>query len=91
MSEQTIILCYGDDDECVNCGGSAERRYRPERIDRTDYGGPWCCLECHDESIEFAARAKAERAAAWCSSCGYDNHEHRPGCAAEVRAEMEER
>lgn len=83
----TIHLCFGPDiwpdrAECVNCGGSADRRHMPGRVDSTDYGGPWCSIECHDEYIDWTTREREAREAQvrCCDVCGFDRSEHAAEC-----------
>ncbi len=59
-TEPTIFLCYGSGTECVNCGGYAGPEMEG-RVEATDYGGPWCELDCHDEYLEFVEREKQGR------------------------------
>lgn len=78
----TIFLCYGDLDECQNCGGSATLggTQNPTEDGR---GGRFCCVGCMDEAHEANERRAAahRRQFACCPSCGYDNSEDAPECA----------
>lgn len=76
------FLCYGDLDECQNCGGSATLGGTQHPVEN-GRGGRFCCVGCMDEAAEFTARARAEWDAqrATCPCCGFDNSEHAPGCA----------
>jgi len=53
MTEVTIC-CYGNPDECQNCGGSASLGGTQERLE-TDIG-VYCSVECHDEARDFRER-----------------------------------
>lgn len=50
----TLHLCYGDPDECQNCGGSASLGGTQLRLVTPD--GTYCSTECHDEAMEFRER-----------------------------------
>lgn len=76
-----IFLCFGDHDECWNCGGWVHAGDPPEVPEGEEpIGGHFCSTECYDESLRFALRAKKASLAAWCFDCGFDNNEHAQGC-----------
>lgn len=69
----TIILCFGNPDECQNCGGWVRAGGGPFPADTR-----FCSQDCFEDSAERAARNAAR--AAWCAECGYDCGEHAPDC-----------
>jgi hypothetical protein len=84
----TVFLCTGDDvlggpfgQTCWNCGGWVHAGDPPEVPEGEEpIGGHYCSVECHDEALRFAERARKAFVSDWCPQCGYDRHEHGPGC-----------
>lgn len=91
-----VIACFGNPHECPNCGGSvhawsdslivAGRVVPAKGATRGPFaamdGSNYCTSDCAEEAAEFRTRALRWTESTWCSSCGYDNHEHGPGCPA---------
>lgn len=77
----SVFLCFGDLDECCNCGGSATLGGTQHPVEG-ERGGRFCSDECREESAEFAARdaERHRRLFACCPSCGFDRQEHDTGC-----------
>jgi hypothetical protein len=71
-----VICILVQRDECAVCGGWVHA------VQRGGYESP-IGLICHPEELEDAEEiASWGQRSDWCPSCGYDNHEHAPDCAA---------
>ena len=69
----TIILCYGNPEECQGCGGWVKADGGPFE------GDPRFCSEDCFAAVAERIRLAAERLAC-CPECGFDNSEHGDGC-----------
>lgn len=65
--------------ECANCT-DASWWYRGEAPILNAQGVKFCSVECADEYDTRVEGEKTRRESDWCSSCGFDNHEHNVGC-----------
>jgi hypothetical protein len=74
-----VCVYFGTPGECHNCGGWTKS------VGEDGVAGPfpgdarYCSEDCFAEAQEFAERARRQ-ADDWCSSCGFDRHEHAQGC-----------
>lgn len=74
-------LCYGNPEECPNCGGWTRAGKGRDRGPFTDATGEdFCSEDCAEEAAMFRDRGRRQAAKGWCPGCGYDNNEHAPGC-----------
>lgn len=70
-------LYFGNPEECQGCGGWVKAGGGPFEGDRR-----FCSEDCCADAAELRDRVAQRTATAWCPACGYDNHEHAPGCEA---------
>lgn len=70
-----ICLYFGRADECRYCGGWTKAAGGPFEGDPR-----FCSEDCYADAAERARRQAEHAATEWCPSCGYDRHEHAPGC-----------
>lgn len=76
MSQPSMTCLYfGNPEECQCCGGWTKADGGPFPGDTR-----FCSEECFEDAMELSARMAQGAATAWCPACGYDNHEHAPGC-----------
>jgi hypothetical protein len=69
----TVILCFGDPEECQGCGGWTRAEGGPFEGDPR-----FCSEDCYAMVAERSAESMARLAC--CGSCGFDNAEHAPWC-----------
>lgn len=74
----TVFLCFGNADECWNCGGWVHADGCVPEGERP-IADHYCSEDCHDEALSFMER-QPKPGADWCSTCGYDNYEHDANC-----------
>lgn len=80
----TVIVCADLGSECACCGGSVGRDPIP-----SPRGLRYCSVECFDDWEEYLDQQDRARAAEWCPTCGYDQHEHAEDCADHLREKSE--
>lgn len=74
-----FIACPDLSGECTACGGALP----PEPIPSARGSAlRYCSVDCHDDWEQHLDDEASRLASAWCPTCGYDRHEHAPGCEA---------
>lgn len=71
-----LCLLTTPDGLCCNCGDEGII-LRGETPIRNAKNLTFCSVECADEFDTRAERSASD----WCTSCGYDRHEHAPDCS----------
>jgi hypothetical protein len=71
----TYICVLTQGDECAVCGGWL---HTTQRGGFESPVGRICHPDEFDDAEDMAARFTPRDD--WCPACGYDNHEHAPGC-----------
>lgn len=85
----TVFLCYGDQQECISCGGWVYADPMPGE-ERGPFDAPlgsrapgrYCSERCWREWQQALVRQDAARYRQinCCRECGFDNREHAEGC-----------
>lgn len=84
----TVIVCSPLETACVAC--DSRRPHTPDGWLRAG-SRTYCTPECLEEWEAHLADLERERSAAWCPTCGYDQHEHAPDCADHLTHLQEQR